>query len=97
MNSRWRCMIAALFMLAAGAGSGSAQMGAGEKAALEIGEKYVASNFADYDKSRKKPVVRDRGEHWEFTYELPIDMLGGSPHVIIDKKTMQVVRAYRTQ
>jgi hypothetical protein len=73
------------------------QMTTQEKAALRIGEKFIAGHYADFDKRNKKLVVKDEGDHWEVTYELPEDMIGGAPVVIIDKRTMQVIRSFRTQ
>jgi hypothetical protein len=43
------------------------------------------------------PVLKDQGDHWEFLYELPADMLGGSPVVVIDKASKKIIRIYRTQ
>lgn len=73
------------------------QMTAKEKEALSVAEKFVANRYADFDKRNKKPVLKDAGDHWEFTYELPEDMIGGAPVIIIDKRTMQIIRSYRTQ
>ena len=43
------------------------------------------------------PVVTDAGDDWQFTYELPSDMLGGAPVVLLSKADLSVKKAYRTQ
>lgn len=72
-------------------------MMAGEQVAIDVGENYVKSHYADFRKDDKKPVVRDMGGYWEFTYQLPEGMLGGAPVVIIEKNTLSIIRSYRTQ
>lgn len=68
-----------------------------EKEAQSMAEKFVAERYTDFDKRDKKPTLTDQGDHWEFTYELPEDMIGGAPVVIIDKQTKKIIRSYRTQ
>lgn len=68
-----------------------------EKKAVRIAEEFVAVRYTDFDKRNKKPVLTDSGANWEFTYELPENMAGGAPVVIIDKRTMKVIRSFRTQ
>lgn len=68
-----------------------------ENDAQSIAENFIADRYKDFDKQGKKPTLTDRGDHWEFTYELPEDMIGGAPVVIVDKRTMKIVRSYRTQ
>jgi hypothetical protein len=72
-------------------------MSEAERAAIEAGRKYVATRFPDFDPTGKTPVVSDKGKEWEFTYQLPPDMLGGAPVVFLDKTDLQVTRVYRTQ
>ena len=52
---------------------------------IRAAEQAVIAKFPDFKAEGKKPVLRDMGDHWEFTYELPPTMLGGAPVVIIDK------------
>jgi len=73
------------------------QMTAKQKEAIIIGERFIAEHHADFDKNRKKLVLYDEGDHWEVTYELPENMVGGAPVVVIDKQTMKVITSYRTQ
>src|SRR3989338_4073315 len=70
------------------------QMTAKEREALSVGEKFVAGRYADFDKRNKTPVLKDGGDYWEFTYELPEDMIGGAPVAIIYKRSMQVIRSF---
>ena len=62
-----------------------------------IAEKYIAEKYPTFDKRNKTPSLTDEGDQFLFTYELPEGVIGGAPVVVIDKKTMKVVRAYRTQ
>jgi hypothetical protein len=64
---------------------------------MEVGKAFVKQKFPDFSEERKKPVVHDKGESWEFTYELPADMLGGAPVVVIKKSDMSVTRSFRYQ
>jgi hypothetical protein len=64
---------------------------------IAAGRDYVKQKFPDFSEDRKTPVVTDAGDDWQFTYELPIDMLGGAPVVLLAKKDLSVSRAYRTQ
>lgn len=73
------------------------QVSTNEAEARTIAEKFVADRYPDFDNRKKKPVLKDGGDHWEFTYELPDDMIGGAPVVIIDKRTKKIIRSYRTQ
>ncbi len=65
--------------------------------AIAAGRDYVRKKFPDFVEDRKTPVVTDKGDSWEFTYELPADMLGGAPVVVLSKADLSVVKAYRTQ
>jgi hypothetical protein len=65
--------------------------------AMEVGKAFVKQKFPDFSVERKKPVIQDKGENWEFTYELPADMLGGSPVVIIRKSDLSVKEYFRYQ
>lgn len=60
-------------------------------------ESYLAVRFPDFDKKGKHPVVEDDGDTWKFYYDLGVGMIGGTPVVIIDKKTKEIIKIYRTQ
>jgi hypothetical protein len=68
-----------------------------EQSLMDIAERAIAARFPDFRPSGRIPILKDFGNRWEFTYELPEGSLGGSPVVIIDKKTGDVLRIYRTQ
>ncbi|TRW14272.1 NTF2 fold immunity protein [Glacieibacterium frigidum] len=65
--------------------------------ALQAGIKLVAEKFPDFSPARKTPTVTEDGDTWVFTYELPADMLGGAPVVVLSKADLSVVKTYRTQ
>ena len=71
--------------------------GNSKTAVKEVVEEYVAQKYPDFDKRGKKLVLNDRGAEWEVLYELPPEMLGGSPVVVVDKRTGKVLRSFRTQ
>ena len=64
---------------------------------LKTSAEYIARRFPHFDPAGLKQVVSERGSLWEFTYELPQDMLGGAPIITIDKRTCTIVRAIHTQ
>ena len=72
-------------------------MNTAEQSLISAAEQAVIAKFPDFKTEGKKPVLQDRGDHWEFTYELPPTMLGGAPVVVIDKKTNSISHIYRTQ
>jgi hypothetical protein len=72
------------------------QMTEKEKQALKVGQEYIAVHYANFDSRNLKPILKDAGDHWELFYELP-EMQGGTPVVHIDKRSIKVVRSYRTQ
>lgn len=76
---------------------GESTMDTDQAAVIRVAEKFVSERYADFDKTNKKLVVKDAGDYWEATYELPEDMIGGAPVLIIDKRTKEVIRSFRTQ
>jgi hypothetical protein len=60
-------------------------------------EEFISVKYPDFDKKNKMAVINDVGENWEFTYELPDNLLGGSPVVVINKQSCEIVKFYRTQ
>lgn len=69
----------------------------GRAEALQAGIKLVAEKYPDFSPDRKTPTVTEDGDNWVFTYELPADMLGGAPVVVLSKADLSVVKTYRTQ
>ncbi|MDK1032925.1 MAG: NTF2 fold immunity protein [Planctomycetia bacterium] len=45
----------------------------------------------------RTPLIIVRDNSWEVTFLLPPNMLGGVPHIHIDKSSMKVIKAYHTQ
>lgn len=68
-----------------------------ERQAAQRGAELIAQHYPDFDKTEKTLAVRDLGAQWEVTYDLPDDMLGGAPAVVLDKATLALVRRFRTQ
>lgn len=64
---------------------------------VRIARDFIAERYPSFDASGLKPIVAERGNEWELTFELPNHMLGGVPVVTIDKRTCKVVRAFHTQ
>ena len=64
---------------------------------LQIAEAYIARRYPFFVQAGTTPVISDKGNLWEVTYELPEGMLGGAPIISIDKRTCIVVRAQITQ
>lgn len=65
--------------------------------ALKAGIAEIAKRYPDFDPARKTAVVTDKGDSWEVTYRLPIDMLGGAPVLILRKSDLAVEKAFRSQ
>ncbi len=64
---------------------------------MATADSFVSSRYPDFDKSKKKLVMRVLGDQWEITYELSDSELGGAPVVLIEQKTGKVKRSYRYQ
>lgn len=64
---------------------------------LLVAREYVAKHFPSFDVTRFKPVISEQGSVVEVTYELPSEMLGGVPIIVVDRKTCKVIRASHSQ
>ena len=64
---------------------------------MRVAERYIAVHYPDFDSIQKPPVVQEQQDTWLVYYRLPEGVVGGTPEVIVDKRTLKVVRAYRTQ
>lgn len=64
---------------------------------LRLAESHIASEFPDFDPASLKPVIRDLGNSWEVSYELPAGIAGGTPVVIIEKGSHKVLDVYHTR
>lgn len=100
MNHLVRRLVVLILLSVVAIGCASAQeksMTTTECTILRIAERYIATHYPDFDSTHTKPAVKDLGDKWEVTYDLPEDMLGGTPVVIIDKHNSKILRAYHTQ
>jgi hypothetical protein len=68
-----------------------------QSSAVQVAHDYVAARFPEFDTTKNPPVVHDYGDSWEVEYDLPKDTLGGTPVVIVDKRTLTVLRSFHTQ
>jgi hypothetical protein len=64
---------------------------------FRIAERYVAAVWPGFDTIENPPGLVDLGDVWDVYYRLPENYAGGTPNVVIDKRTLKVVRAYHTQ
>ena len=64
---------------------------------VRIAERYLAVHFPEFDSFKNPPYVQDKGDSWVVQYRLPKGVIGGTPVVVIDKNSLEVVRSYHTQ
>lgn len=62
-----------------------------------LAERYVVVHFPEFDTMKYPPKVFDEGTRWRVEYVFPQDMVGGTPIIFIDKKSLKVIDAYHTQ
>lgn len=72
-------------------------MSEAELKAVQIARNFVAARFPDFNFANRPPVLSGTEETWTVEYQLSWASIGGTPTVVIDKKTLKVLRAYRTQ
>lgn len=69
--------------------------------AMCIANDYAGRHFSDfmrrYEKDKLSIFVTDKGDIIEVAFQVPEGMLGGGPAVIIDKKTMKVIKSVQYQ
>ena len=65
--------------------------------ALRVALEFIAKQYPNFSAAGKKRVISERGNLWQLTYELPEEMLGGVPTIVVDKRTCAVVSAIHTQ
>ena len=65
----------------------------------QFANNYILENFPNWPAPEAGwvPEVLDQGDNWEFRYALPPNVTGGGPVVVINKKTMAVIKAYHEQ
>jgi hypothetical protein len=64
---------------------------------MRVAERHIALRYPEFDSIESAPIVKDTGDTWRVYYKLPEYTLGGTPEVIIDKRTLKVLRGYHTQ
>lgn len=96
--------IAALFLLLAALMSTNANsvvaealMTPTECTVARVAERYITIHYPDFDSIKNPPVIRDKGEVWIVEYQLPEEMIGGTPVIEIEKSSLSVLKAHRTQ
>lgn len=62
-----------------------------------VAERYITMHYPDFDSIKYPPIIRDNGEVWIVEYQLPEEMIGGTPVIEVEKSSLSVLRAYRTQ
>jgi hypothetical protein len=45
--------------------------------AARVAERYLATRYPDFDTVQEPPVLKDKGNAWEVSYELPPGLIGG--------------------
>jgi hypothetical protein len=73
------------------------EMGDMEKKAIAIGRDHIVRNYKFVDVQSLKPTLEDKGDYWQFYYDLPDYMQGGTPVIHIDKRSFKIIRSYMTQ
>jgi hypothetical protein len=68
----------------------------------KIAKEYLHTSYPNWEIDNpplagEKWEIVDRGNSWEWRYELPPGMIGGGPVVIIDKRNLKVIELYFTQ
>jgi hypothetical protein len=63
----------------------------------QIGDGVVAARYPKYDRKRFPMRVTEESDRWIFSYKLDDNMMGGTPTVEIDKRTLKVVDVYHAQ
>ncbi|GAA6133199.1 NTF2 fold immunity protein [Halopseudomonas sabulinigri] len=65
---------------------------------LEVAQKYIIENYPDSVAVLElEPLVSERDEYWEVTYDLPELTLGGAPVLHISKDEFKVIKSYHGQ
>jgi NTF2 fold immunity protein len=62
-----------------------------------VAERHIAVRYPEFDSIKNPPIVQNKGGTWEVYYELPKEVLGGTPVVVIEKATLKVLRSFHTQ
>lgn len=77
--------------------SSTPKLGTVESKIAMIGDRAVATHYPGYDRKKYPISITQDRNVWIFQYQLPENMIGGTPVVKIDKKTLDVVKVYESQ
>jgi hypothetical protein len=66
---------------------------------LSVARVYLEVHHPDWvEETYRLPCrILDEGDYWEVRFQLPENMVGGTPVVQIDKITMKVIKAFHEQ
>lgn len=73
------------------------KMNEDELKVVQIARDYVAARWPNFDLAGSPPIIKSTGELWQVWYQLPEGSLGGTPVLLIDKKSLKVLRAHHEQ
>lgn len=90
-------LILALASMCSNASSSCADLSDAQSVVAETAKNYIFRVYPDFKANDLCLQVTDSQDKWEVTYQLPSNMIGGSPVVLLDKQTGIVLRSYRTQ
>lgn len=99
LNRLFLGCVAWLFVAQSNAIAEEATVNCTRKKLLEVAAEHVAIRFPRSVEMTKTlpPIVRDKGRAWEVTYQLPPNVAGGTPEVMIDKDTCEVISSIHGQ
>ena len=60
-------------------------------------ERYVALHYASFDSLKYELVIEGDSKNWVVTFKLPDGAIGGTPTIVLNKITLEILEAYRTQ
>jgi len=64
---------------------------------ISVAMQFIAGKYPSFQSTGLKPLISERGNLWQITYQLPEGTIGGVPTVIVDKRTCEVVDFHHTQ
>lgn len=90
-------LILALAPMCSNASSSCPDLTDAQRVVAETAKNHIFRVYPDFKANDLCLQVTDSQDKWEVTYQLPSNMIGGSPVVVLDKQTGTVLRSYRTQ
>jgi len=90
-------LVLALAPMCSTASSSCGSLSGTQRVVAETAKNYILRTYPDFKADDLCLQVTDSQDKWEVTYRLPSNRLGGSPVVLVDKPTGNVLRSYRTQ